>query len=64
MARRKIESNAFRELREKSGMTQDKFGQYFGIPKRTIEDWDRGVRSCADYLVDLMRYKLEREGII
>ncbi|MBO7183997.1 MAG: hypothetical protein J6V49_07675 [Bacteroidales bacterium] len=45
-------------------MTQEKFSQYFGIPKRTVEDWDRGASNCADYLLDLMRYKLEHEGII
>lgn len=54
----------FKELRKLSGMTQKAFAEYFGIPKRTIEDWDRGVRECADYLLDLMRYKLEHEGII
>jgi DNA-binding transcriptional regulator YiaG len=64
MARRTIQSNPFRELRKLSGMTQDKFSQYFSIPKRTIESWDVGDRECADYLLDLMRYKLEHEGII
>jgi DNA-binding transcriptional regulator YiaG len=64
MARRTIQSNPFGELRKLSGMTQEKFSQYFGIPKRTVEDWDRGASNCADYLLDLMRYKLEHEGII
>lgn len=64
MARRTIQSNPFRELRQKSGMTQEKLSQYFGIPKRTVEAWDSGINSCADYLLDLMRYKLEHEGII
>lgn len=54
----------FKELRKLSGMTQKAFAGYFGIPKRTVEDWDRGASGCADYLLDLMRYKLEHEGII
>lgn len=54
----------FKELRALSGMTQEKFSAYFNIPKRTIEDWERGARKCAPYLLDLMKYKLEQENII
>lgn len=54
----------FKELRKLSGMTQVQFSEYFGIPKRTIEDWDRGVKKCSDYLLDLMEYKLRNENII
>lgn len=53
----------FRELRKESGMTQQAFSEYFGIPKRTIESWESG-RECRDYLIDLMFYKLVLEGII
>ena len=51
----------FKELRQKSGMTQQQFADYFGIPKRTVEDWERGVSKCAGYLLDLMEYKLDSE---
>jgi DNA-binding transcriptional regulator YiaG len=54
----------FKELRALSGMSQRKFASYFGIPRRTIENWDSGDRTCAPYLINLMRYKLEQEGII
>lgn len=54
----------FKELRQLSCMTQKAFSEYFGIPKRTIEEWDRGGRKCPDYLLNLMLYKLEKEGII
>ena len=57
-------TNAFRELRQASGMSQRKFADYFGIPKRTIENWDSGDRSCPTYTLELMRYKLVNEGII
>lgn len=42
-------------------MSQREFSEYFGIPKRTIEDWERGSRECVPYLLDLMKYKLEKE---
>lgn len=64
MSKDKTTTNPFKDLRERSGMTQEKFAKYFNIPKRTIEEWDRGTRKCTPYLLDLMEYKLEREGII
>ena len=53
-----------KELRQQSGMTQKEFAEYFEIPKRTIEDWDRGVRKCPEYLVALIEYKLTKEAKI
>lgn len=49
----------FKELRQSSGMTQKAFAEYFGIPKRTIENWDSERRKCPEYLLELMQYKLE-----
>lgn len=56
--------NAILELRKAAGMTQRAFADYFGISKRAIESWEGGQRTCPDYLIDLIRYKLEKEGII
>ena len=54
----------FKELRALTGMSQRKFAAYFGIPRRTVEDWDSGANPCNQYIFDLMKYKLENEGII
>lgn len=51
----------FKELRTMSGMTQKAFSEYFQIPKRTIENWDSGIRKCPEYLIALMEYKLSKE---
>jgi len=53
----------FKELRKQSGMTQQRFAEYFGIPKRTIENWDAGVNQCPTYLLELMKYKLEHPEV-
>ena len=45
-------------------MTQKKFAEYFGIPYRTVQNWENEVNRCPAYLLDLMRYKLETEGLI
>lgn len=51
----------FKELRKQSGMKQQDFADYFGIPKRTIENWEAGVNKCPEYLLDLMKYNLIQE---
>ena len=53
-----------RDLRTLSGMTQQAFADYFGIPKRTVENWEGGKNKCPEYLLRLMEYKLEKEKII
>lgn len=53
-----------KDLREASGMTQKAFAEYFGIPKRTVENWDSRINQCPAYLLELMEYKLRNEGII
>lgn len=53
-----------KELRTASGMTQQAFSDYFGIPKRTLEDWEGERRTPPEYLVKLVEYKLKHEGLI
>lgn len=53
-----------KELRTAAGMTQKAFSEYFGIPKRTVEDWEGERRKCPDYLLDLMEFKLRTVGKI
>lgn len=50
-----------KDLRTSAGMTQTEFADFFGIPVRNIEDWERGVAKCKPYLIDLMAYKLLRK---
>lgn len=54
----------FKELREQSGMARGKFAEYFEIPYRTVQNWELGLRECPDYLLKLMKYKLDQEGKI
>lgn len=53
-----------RMMRRLAGMTQAEYGDYFGIPRRTVQDWEAGARKCPAYLSDLMLYKLEKENMI
>ena len=53
-----------KKARKQAGMTQKEFSEYFGIPCRTIEYWERGARHMANYLLRLMIYRLEVEGLV
>lgn len=53
-----------KELRKATGMTQKAFSDYFGIPKRTIEDWEGDRRKPAEYLIELIEYKLKNEKLL
>lgn len=56
--------STIKELRTAAGMTQKEFAEYFRIPKRSIENWEGGVRTAPDYLIELMEYKLHNEGLL
>ena len=50
-----------KELRLSARMTQKQFAGYFNIPLRTIENWETGKRNPPEYVVELIRYKIEKE---
>ena len=52
------------DIRNKTGMNRREFAEYFGIPYRTIQDWELGNRQMPDYLFRLIEYKLRIEKII
>lgn len=37
-----------KEARKEAGLTQQQMSDEMGIPKRTIENWERGVRKCPE----------------
>lgn len=53
-----------KSMRAETGMSQAKFCEYFGIPRRTLEEWERGSRKPPEYLVRLLAYRLSVEGLI
>ena len=42
-------SRTVREIVAAAGMTQAAFAEYFCIPRRTVEDWCRGIAKCPLY---------------
>lgn len=51
-----------KELRKKLGLSQAKFAEKFGIPIRTIQDWEYGKREIRSYIVNMMYKIIELEN--
>lgn len=46
----------FKDLRLKLGITQDAMFRAYGIPVRTINNWETEKRSAAPYIIQLIAY--------
>lgn len=53
-----------KNLRKEAKMTQLQFCEYFEIPRRTLENWEMGIRTAPIYLLNLIEYKLKKENLI
>lgn len=51
------------ELRKSTGMNRRVFAEYFGIPYRTVQDWELGNRKMPEYLLRLLAYKIQMEKL-
>lgn len=48
-----------KNLRKSTGMNRKEFCEYFGIPYRTVTEWERGTRKMPDYVLRLMEYQIK-----
>lgn len=49
-----MNSNAIKELRKQTGLSQVSFARKFNIPRRTIESWESGERKPPVYVIDFL----------
>lgn len=47
------------EIRKSTGMNRREFADFFGIPYRTVQDWELGNRNMPEYLLRLIDYKVQ-----
>lgn len=54
-----------KEFRQSTGMSQSEFAAYFGLPVRTLQDWEQGRHEPPAYLLDLLKriWTLEKETV-
>ena len=43
-----------KEIRELTGMTRAKFCQTYGIPVRSMENWESGTNNAPGYVLNLL----------
>ena len=43
-------------------MNRKEFCEYFGIPYRTVTEWERGTRKMPDYVFGLLTYRIKMEN--
>ena len=46
------------EIRNKTGLNRKEFAEAFGIPYRTITDWELGTRIMPEYVLRLIAYRV------
>ena len=56
-----VTAKMVKELREKMGMNRREFSDYYGIPYRTVQDWEAEKRELPEYLLRLLNYRAEIE---
>lgn len=54
--------NSIRAIRAGTGLSQVAFGAALHIPRRTIEEWEAGNRSCPSYVVELIAYRVQHDN--
>ena len=50
----KRSATKIRFLRERTGLSQTAFGKKYGIPMRTIQNWENGVTEAPEYVISLL----------
>ena len=59
--KKRMYASAFAYIRSQTGMNKKEFAEYFGIPYRTLQDWDLGNTQAPEYVLRLIAYKVQME---
>lgn len=52
-----------KKLRAKTGLSIQKFADKYGIPFRTLQDWELGNRVPPEYVVDMLAKVVDIENV-
>ena len=53
--------SAIKEARIKHGLTQQQVSDLTGVPFRSIQNWELGVRKCPDYVEKMVVTMIEQQ---
>lgn len=54
-------SEQIKSIRSSTGMSQARFSEAYEIPVRTIQDWERGIRTPPPYVIKLLELAARKE---
>lgn len=57
-------SEQIKKLRELTGLNKKGFAEHFGIPLRTVEEWEAGRRTPPEYIPRLIEYQIKYEKLL
>ncbi len=52
-----------KKIREMTGMSQARFAEKYGIPKRTVEAWEMGERTAPEYVMEMLTKVVKMEEV-
>lgn len=52
-----------KKARKATGLSQSAFARHLEIPIRTLQQWEQGRRNLPDYVLKLILFKLETDGL-
>ena len=52
-----------RDMRKQLGDTQSEFAERYNIPFRTVQNWETGMRKPPEYILELLRARIEEDLI-
>ena len=56
-------SERVKEIREATGLNMTKFAEKYGIPYRTLQNWEADVTAAPEYVLDLLAKAVATEAI-
>lgn len=51
------------DIRKSTGLNRRNFCDALHIPYRTVEDWEKGVRNCPEYVTELIEYRVQNDPL-
>lgn len=58
----KEEEMTIKEMRELLGISRTEFSRRYGIPLRTLEDWESGKRTPPPYVINLLERIIKEDA--
>ena len=56
-----MSKKTIKEIRSKTGLSQQAFSEKYHIPKRTVENWEGKKSTPPEYVIELLEFKVNHD---